>query len=171
MAAAVDYYPDKYLVITGLAPTFPNTNQQAIVQTPPTQLRYWSMCNNLVVSPGPVVDCADDQHTTLFNPSYRTLIPLQTQVPFSSTFPTPAIPAGTKQYAYVISQTQPQGLDPKVTWLYFYNSPLQQQAANFSNLILRNMEADSSFLQAIQQIPIRGCVCVCVCAGWMDNSP
>ena len=156
MAASVDYYPDQYLIITGLAPTYPDTNAQAIVQTPPTELRYWSLCTNIVVSPGPVVDCADDQHTQLFLAARRTLIPLKTQAPFDATFPTLPIPAGAQQYAYLIAQQQPQGIDADVPWLYFYNKALQQRVANFPTLILRNMDADSSFEQAVQQIPIRG---------------
>ncbi len=155
-AASVDYYPDQYLIVTGLAPTFPDTNAQAIVQTPPTELRYWSLCTNLVVSPGPVVGCADDQHTQLFPAAPRTLIPLQTQAPFNAAFPTLPIPAGARQYAYLIAQQQPQGLDTGITWLQFYQNAVQQRVANFSNLILRNMNADASFAEAIQQIPIRG---------------
>ena len=156
ISTTVNNDDDKYLLITGIAPTFPNTNEQAIVQDPPTDIRYWSLCTNVAESPGHVVDGGDDQHTQTFPASLRTLIPLQTQLLFiNSTFRSPDIPTNATQFFYIISQRRPAALDSDVTLLHFYND-IHEKNARFYNLIYRHMDANADFLEAIPQIPING---------------
>jgi hypothetical protein len=152
----------RLIILTGSAPTFPNTNAQAIVQTPPAQLRYWSLCTNKDMAPAPVVQCADDQNTSLFAPVPGSMIPSATTVLYPGTTgvaPTP--PPGSLQYAYVISATvdKPANLDPKFTWLPWFapaDEPPSPGSQVPGTLILRNMLPISTFTQAVQNIPQNG---------------
>jgi hypothetical protein len=154
--------PGRLIIVTGIAPTFPNTNAQAIVQTPPTNVRYWSMCTNADVTPAPVVQCADDQNTHLFAPTPESLIPPATDELFpGTTGPRIAPPRGALQYAYVVSSDadKPAVLDPRITWLPWF-SPHDQPPGPGSRipgmLILRNMLPTSSFIHSVQNIPYYG---------------
>ena len=150
------------IVVTGVAPTFPNTNKQGIVQTPPTDVRYWSMCTNLDVSPAPVVACADDQHTHLFAASPKTMIPPATDELFpGTTGPQPTPSPGSLQYAYVISDARdkPADLDLDATWLPWFplkDRQTEPEARVNGTLILRNMLPGQAFDDSIQNIPVYG---------------
>ncbi len=152
----------RLIIIAGLAPTFPNTNSQGIVQKPPTDVRYWSTCTNKDISPAPVVFCADDQHTHLFGPSPGTLIPPATDELFPGTSgPQTTPPPGAVQYAYLISSAadKPAVLDPNVTWLPWFK-PIDEPPSPGSKvpgmLIMRNMLSIFEFIDSIQNIPTYG---------------
>lgn len=65
IGAVLTYQPGRIAVVRGRAPAFPDTSAGA----PPTesgqQVRYWSICENDLVSPYPVVACAGDFETAL----------------------------------------------------------------------------------------------------------
>jgi hypothetical protein len=147
--AATTWQAGRLIVITGAAPTFPNTNAQGIVQNPVTDLRYWSMCTNKDITPGAVVACADDQQTTLFPPAAGSMVP-------SATGATP--PPGSDQFAFVISSRtdKPANLDPHFTWLPWFapiDEPPSPGATVPGLLIMRNLLPAATFAQAIQNIP------------------
>lgn len=64
LAALTSWQPGRVIVVTGRAPTFPDTSAGS-PRTAPADVRYWSMCTNTDVIPFPVVACAADQDTTL----------------------------------------------------------------------------------------------------------
>jgi hypothetical protein len=70
--------PGKIIVVRGQASVFPDTyNGSSIFQPaiPGTiQMRYWSMCNNDEVFPGPVVACQADHATTLDQQGFYTYV-------------------------------------------------------------------------------------------------
>ena len=69
----VSYQPGRLLVVRGKAPTFPDT-RAGQSPTAPTQLRYWSMCQNDLRTPYPVVACAADFQTALDASGYYTYV-------------------------------------------------------------------------------------------------
>jgi hypothetical protein len=154
--------PGRLVIVTALAPSFPNTNAQAIVQTPPTDVRYWSFCTNADKTPAPVVQCADDQHTHLFKPAAGTMLPLTTAELFpGTTSPRVVPPHGALQFAYVVSSQadKPKQLDPSVTWLSWFaanDAPPKPGSQAPGMLIERNMLPNYGFINAIQNVPTYG---------------
>jgi hypothetical protein len=64
VAEATDWRPGTVVVIRGKAFTFPDTRHGGSV-TEPTQVRYWSMCSNVLAVPYPVAGCASDDETAV----------------------------------------------------------------------------------------------------------
>jgi hypothetical protein len=64
VAEATDWRPGTVVVIRGKAFTFPDTRHGGSV-TEPTQVRYWSMCSNVLANPYPVAGCASDDETAV----------------------------------------------------------------------------------------------------------
>ena len=131
--ATTEWKPERLILVRGLAPTFPNTPGQPLY--PEQQLRYWSMCTNLLVTPAPVVECARDSETVLDSRGY---------------------------YLYVISADADRPTEASIsrdsgTWLKWFGpigEALPNDAKPFGNLILRNMLPNASFANAVQNIPI-----------------
>lgn len=69
----ISYQPGRLLVVRGKAPTFPDT-RAGQSPTDPSQVRYWSMCQNDLRSPYPVVACAADFQTALDDSDYYTYV-------------------------------------------------------------------------------------------------
>nr|WP_280234688.1 hypothetical protein [Nocardia cyriacigeorgica] len=69
----ISYQPGRLLVVRGMAPTFPDT-RAGQSPTDPSQMRYWSMCQNDLRSPYPVVACAADFQTALDSSGYYTYV-------------------------------------------------------------------------------------------------
>ncbi|PTR27404.1 hypothetical protein C8K36_10425 [Rhodococcus sp. OK519] len=65
IGAQFTHQPGRVVVVRGRAPTFPDTRGGTAVTEPGRQVRYWSMCQNDLISPYPVVACAADFQTTL----------------------------------------------------------------------------------------------------------
>ncbi len=74
VGAALTHQPGRVAVVRGRAPTYPDTRAGAPVTEPGTQVRYWSMCQNDLVSPYPVVACAADFQTAVDDSGYYTYV-------------------------------------------------------------------------------------------------
>ena len=131
--ATTAWEPGRVILVRGLAPSFPNTPTQALY--PEQQLRYWSMCTNLLVTPAPVVECARDSETMLGPDGY---------------------------YLYVISAEADRPSDASIArehgtflkWFGPIGEALPNELKPNGNLILRNMLPESSFTNAVQNIPV-----------------
>jgi hypothetical protein len=108
----------RVIVVRGRAPDFPNTYYGGTIYQPAfpgsIQVRYWSMCNNKEVTPGPVAACVADQATRLDDQGF---------------------------YTYVISDdvgatpsTPPSWLPADATWLR-WGDPLIQSALAFRDML------------------------------------
>lgn len=131
--ATTAWEPGRLIVVRGLAPTFPATPAQPLY--PEQQLRYWSMCTNLLVSPAPVVECARDDNTVLDPQGYYTYV-------IGADQDKPAVTAITQENA---------------TWLKWFGpigEALPDELKPNGNLILRNMLPNASFPNAVQNIPV-----------------
>jgi hypothetical protein len=68
----------KVIVVRGKAPDFPDTFDGGSIYQPAfpgsIQVRYWSVCNNKEVTPGPVVACVADHDTNLEQGFYTYVI-------------------------------------------------------------------------------------------------
>lgn len=78
-AFGVDLQPGRVLVIRGRAPGFPDTYFGSPIWEPApgfddVQLRYWSLCNNDLVLPLPVVECVADLRTRLDEDGFYTYV-------------------------------------------------------------------------------------------------
>ena len=131
--ATTSWKPGRLALVRGLAPAFPNTPSQGLY--PEQQLRYWSMCTNLLVTPAPVVECARDTETDL---------------------------DAQGRYLYVIGAEQDHPTDASIardsgTWLKWFGpigEALPDELKPNGNLILRNMLPAASFTNAVQNIPV-----------------
>lgn len=74
IAARFTYAPGRAVVVRGRAPTFPDTRAGVPATEAGRQLRYWSMCQNDLVLPYPVVACAADFRTAVDADGYYTYI-------------------------------------------------------------------------------------------------
>lgn len=136
-AGALTYQPSRIVVVRGKAAVFPDTYQGdsifAAANPPgPIQLRYWSMCNNVEMTPYPVVLCSADYATVLDDAGYYTYV---MSLDASGTQPS----------------TPPTWLPVEATWLPW--GPTDQP----NILILRNMLPASGFTQTVQGAEAAGC--------------
>ncbi|WP_242676823.1 hypothetical protein [Rhodococcus sp. ABRD24] len=115
IGAALTYQPGRIVVVRGKAPVFPDTRNGAPPTDPDQQVRYWSMCQNDLVSPYPVVACAADYQTRVDTDGY---------------------------YTYVVAAPVdlPPALDPTVTVLPWGSTDVPKKV-----LILRNMLPTKDF--------------------------
>ena len=131
--ATTSWERGRLILVRGLAPSYPDTPGQALY--PEQQLRYWSMCTNLLVTPAPVVQCARDSETAL---------------------------DAQGRYLYVIGADQDHPTDASIaqangTWLKWFGpigEALPDELKPKGNLILRNMLPNASFANAVQNIPV-----------------
>lgn len=138
IGAGLTYQPGRVVVVRGKAPTFPNTRAGQSATDPDQQVRYWSMCQNDMVSPYPVVACASDFQTRLDAAGYYTYVvaapadlpastsPTVTVIPWGATtvakkvlflrymLPTPAF------YPQSIQASQTDQTDPAATMGPYY---------------------------------------------------
>lgn len=133
----VSYQPGRLLVVRGKAPAFPDTRAGVSPTDPNQQVRYWSMCQNDLRSPYPVVACAADFQTALDGSGYYTYVlgapadipanldPTVTVIPWGSTdvdkvlflrnmTPTPAF------YPNSVQASQDTGADPATSMGAYY---------------------------------------------------
>ncbi|NEW50938.1 hypothetical protein GV792_12800 [Nocardia cyriacigeorgica] len=132
----ISYQPGRLLVVRGKAPTFPDT-RAGQSPTDPRQVRYWSMCQNDLLSPYPVVACAADFQTAVDGSGYYTyvvaaptdlpanLVPDVTVIPWGSTdvdkvlFLRNMTPSAAF-YPNSIQASQDSGADPATTMGPYY---------------------------------------------------
>ncbi|MGW0176303.1 hypothetical protein ACWDUM_20955 [Rhodococcus sp. NPDC003322] len=74
VGAGLTYQPGRIVVVRGRAPTFPDTRAGVPAAEPGTDVRYWSMCQNDLVSPYPVVACAADFQTRVDDSGFYTYV-------------------------------------------------------------------------------------------------
>lgn len=74
IGSLLTYRPGRVAVIRGKAPTFPDSRAGESPATAGKQMRYWSMCQNDMVTPYPVVACAADFQTRLDDEGYYTYV-------------------------------------------------------------------------------------------------
>ncbi|MFC5801014.1 hypothetical protein [Streptomyces formicae] len=122
LCAPVAYEQGRIAVVRGKAPTFPNTGEgQSVLD--PTQVRYWSICQNQWQVPYPASSCAADFQTALDED-------------------------GT--YTYVVSTPQDRPANATtadgVTWISWGPTDVD------SVLIMRNMLPAQDFDNAIQDV-------------------
>lgn len=131
--ATTSWKPGLLIIVRGLAPSYPDTPAQGLY--PEQQLRYWSMCTNLLVTPAPVVECARDEVTALDSRGY---------------------------YTYVIGADRDKPSAESIardtaTWLKWFGpigEALPDADKPNGNLILRNMLPADTFTNAVQDIPV-----------------
>jgi hypothetical protein len=132
LAEATNWSPGTVVVIRGKAFTFPNTQNGASV-TEPTQLRYWSLCSNLLRLPYPVVQCASDAQTVVNAQGY---------------------------YLYAISMPQDKPANATaangVTWLPWATPRQSIGGVPPNTAYLRTMLPAPGFDQAVQAVPMPG---------------
>ncbi len=148
IGTALSYQPGRLLVVRGRAPTYPNT-RQGQSPTEATQTRYWSMCQNDLASPYPVVACAADFQTKLDSAGYYTYVVAApgdlpavvdsnaTVIPWGSTgvrkvlFLRNMIPSSGHD-PQSIQASQATGADPAVTMGPYYPTATYCSAATFA---------------------------------------
>jgi hypothetical protein len=119
---ALDYRPGKIVVVRAKAGVFPNTFKGGSVFDPAipnagsVQLRYWSMCNNEIVTPWPVVACQADYSTKRDGENFFTYV-----------------------ISYEDSGSRPSWLPRDATWIPWGSVTLENL------LIFRSMLAPESF--------------------------
>jgi len=108
---------DNVIVVRGQAPDFPNTYVGGTIYQPAfpgsIQVRYWSLCVNEEVTPGPVVDCRADYATQLDGQGFYTYVISRDDA---------------------LSQTPPFWLPAGATWLQ-WGEPLIQNALAFRDMV------------------------------------
>jgi hypothetical protein len=77
-ARGLCFYSGKVVVVRGKAAVFPDTYNGSSIFQPAIpgeiQMRYWSLCNNDEVFPGPVVACQADRSTELDDEGFYTYV-------------------------------------------------------------------------------------------------
>lgn len=144
----ISYQPGRLLVVRGKAPTFPDT-RAGQSPTEPTQMRYWSMCQNDFRTPYPVVACAADFQTALDASGYYTYVvaapadlptnlpPNVTPIPWGSTdvdkvlFLRNMTPSAAF-YPNSVQASQDSGADPATTMGPYYPQATYCSAETFS---------------------------------------
>lgn len=127
IGAQFTYRPGRVVVVRGEAPTFPDTRAGVPATEPGRQVRYWSMCQNDLVSPYPVVACAADFQTAVDADGF---------------------------YTYVVAAPEdlPANLPPEVTVLPWGSTDVPTKL-----LFLRNMLPDDAFYpQSVQASQAQG---------------
>jgi hypothetical protein len=123
LAARTWWAPGRVVVVSGIAPTTPDT-RAGVSPATETQVRYWSLCTNTNVLPFPVVDCASDSD---------------------------AVVDAAGAYTFVVSAPvdRPSTATPDhgVTWLSWGDTSLP------GALILRNMLPAANFSESVQAVP------------------
>ncbi len=149
IGAVLTYQPGRIVVVRGKAPAFPDTRAGVSPTEAGQQVRYWSMCQNDLVSPYPVVACAGDYQTALDADGRYTYVvaapedvpanvdPTVTVLPWGSTevpkkllilrnmLPTDAF------YPTSIQASQASGTDPALTMGDYYPDVVYCSAATF----------------------------------------
>lgn len=74
IAAQLTHRLGRVAVVRGKAPSFPDTRAGVSAIEPDRQVRYWSMCQNDLVSPYPVVACAADFQTRVDDDGWYTFV-------------------------------------------------------------------------------------------------
>lgn len=121
LGAGLSYQPGRLVVVRGKAPNFPDSRAGQPPTDPAQQVRYWSMCQNDLVTPYPVVACAADFQTRLDADGYYT-------------------------YVVVAPEDLPAQMDSSVTVLPWGSTQVAKKV-----LFLRNMLPSESFYpQSIQ---------------------
>ncbi|TSD99650.1 hypothetical protein FOS14_10245 [Skermania sp. ID1734] len=150
IGAGLTYQPGRLVVIRAKAPSYPDT-RAGQAPTSPTQVRYWSMCQNDQVSPYPVVGCAADFQTRLDGDGYYTYVvaapqdlpatigPGVTVLPWGSTavakkvvFLRYMLPS-SQFYPNSIQASQAQRSDPAVTMGAYYPHATYCDKATFAS--------------------------------------
>lgn len=144
----ISYQPGRLLVVRGKAPTFPDS-RAGQSPTDPSQVRYWSMCQNDLRSPYPVVACAADFQTALDDSGYYTYVvaapadlpanldPGVTVIPWGSTdvdkvlFLRNMTPSA-EFYPSSIQASQDSGSDPATTMGPYYPKAAYCSAETFA---------------------------------------
>ncbi|WP_373291684.1 hypothetical protein [Nocardia rhizosphaerihabitans] len=144
----ISYQPGRLLVVRGKAPTFPDT-RAGQSPTDPSQVRYWSMCQNDLRSPYPVVACAADFQTAFDESGYYTYVvaepadlpashdPGVTVIPWGSTdvdkvlFLRNMTPSA-EFYPSSIQASQDSGSDPATTMGPYYPKAAYCSAETFA---------------------------------------
>ncbi|WP_408014588.1 hypothetical protein [Rhodococcus xishaensis] len=151
ISAQLTYEPGRIAVVRGKAPAFPNTSAGDSPIDPDQQLRYWSMCQNDLVLPFPVVACAGDFETALDAEGWYTYVvaapedvpskadPTVTVLPWGSTdierkvlIWRNMLPTDTF-YPLSIQAAQAEGADPAATMGEYYPSVTYCSAETFDN--------------------------------------
>lgn len=149
LGTALSYQPGRIVVVRGKAPLFPNTRAGVPATDQDQQVRYWSLCQNDLVSPYPVVACAADFETALDASGYYTYAvaapadlpsiadPTVTVLPWGDTtvpkkvlflrymLPTSAF------YPQSIQASQATGVDPAAVMGPYYPTAVYCAAATF----------------------------------------
>lgn len=131
--ATTTWKSGRIVLVRGLAPTYPDTPTESLY--PQQQLRYWSMCTNLLVTPAPVVECARDSETALDSQGRYLYV-------IAANEDRPSVESLTRDSATPLSWFGPIG------------EALPDGAKPDGNLILRNMLPAASFANAVQNIPV-----------------
>ena len=138
---------DQVIVVRGQAPDFPNTYNGSTIYQPAfpgrVQVRYWSLCNNKEMTPGPAVACAADYATQLDYRNFYTYVISNERAGVTPSTPPSWLPAGT-------------------TWLR-WGDPLIQSALAF-----RDMLPEAGFTLTGSYLPT-GVYCdkdVLIAQGW-----
>lgn len=151
IGAVLTYQPGRIAVVRGRAPAFPDTRAGASPTETGQQVRYWSMCQNDLVSPYPVVACSGDFQTSLDADGWYTYVvaapgdvpsdvdPAVTVLPWGSTdvpkkllilrnmLPTAGF------YPLSIQASQAAGTDPALTMGTYYPEVAYCSAATFAS--------------------------------------
>ncbi|MEU6558544.1 hypothetical protein [Nocardia nova] len=149
IGAGLTYQPGRLVVVRGKAPDFPDSRAGQSPADPNRQVRYWSMCQNDLVSPYPVVGCAADYQTHLDANGYYTYVlgapadlptnpgPAVTVLPWGSTevakkvlFLRYMLPSGNF-YPQSIQASQDSGSDPAATMGPYYPAATYCSATTF----------------------------------------
>ncbi|WP_227979249.1 hypothetical protein [Nocardia spumae] len=150
IGAGLTYEPGRLVVVRAKAPSFPDSRAGQAPAEPGRQVRYWSMCQNDLISPYPVVACAADFRTRLDADGYYTYVvaapedlpaqpdPSVTVLPWGRTdvakkvlflrymLPSPDF------YPQSIQASQDSGSDPAATMGPYYPAAAYCSAATFA---------------------------------------
>ncbi|CAM3103062.1 Lipoprotein [Prescottella defluvii] len=148
IAARLTYRPGRVAVVRGKAPSFPDTRAGVSAIVPDRQVRYWSMCQNDLVSPYPVVACAADFQTRLDDDGWYTFVvgapqdlpavgPAVTVLPWGSTDVAKRVLIlrnmlpSSGFYPLSVQASQADGTDPAVSMGPYYPTIAYCSAAVF----------------------------------------
>lgn len=140
VGAKLTYQPGRVVIVRGRAPSFPDTRAGTAPTEPGVDVRYWSMCQNDLVTPYPVVACAADFQTAVDDAGYYTYVvaapadvptraatdPTVTVLPWGSTdvpakvlFMRHMLPS-RQFYPNSVQASQASGVDPSTSMGAYY---------------------------------------------------